>query len=73
MIAKLLERGPVLAQVMPADPNENMAVSLALSALAFAITLIMGIAASMITAVFITRTFFLIWLERKPAMSTLSI
>ena len=39
----------------------------------FAVTLIMGIAASMITAVFVTRTFFMIWLERRPAMSTLSI
>jgi preprotein translocase subunit SecD len=39
----------------------------------FAVTLIMGIAASMVTAIFVTRTFYMIWLERKPAMSTLSI
>jgi preprotein translocase subunit SecD len=39
----------------------------------FAVTLIMGIAASMITAVFVTRTFFMIWLDRRPAMPTLSI
>jgi preprotein translocase subunit SecD len=39
----------------------------------FAVTLIMGIIASMITAIFVTRTFFMIWLDRKPAMSTLSI
>ena len=39
----------------------------------FAITLIMGIAASMVTAIFVTRTFYMIWLERKPGMSTLSI
>jgi preprotein translocase subunit SecD len=39
----------------------------------FAVTLIMGITASMITAVFVTKTFFLIWLDRRPAMSTLSI
>ena len=39
----------------------------------FAVTLILGIIASMITAVFVTRTFFLIWLDRRPAMSTLSI
>ena len=39
----------------------------------FAVTLIMGIIASMITAVFVTKTFFLIWLDRRPAMSTLSI
>jgi preprotein translocase subunit SecD len=39
----------------------------------FAVTLILGIIASMVTAVFVTRTFFLIWLDRRPAMSTLSI
>jgi preprotein translocase subunit SecD len=39
----------------------------------FAVTLILGIAASMITAIFVTRTFFLVWLDRKPAMATLSI
>ncbi|MEP6686974.1 MAG: protein translocase subunit SecD [Gemmatimonadales bacterium] len=39
----------------------------------FAVTLIMGIVASMITAVFVTRTFFMIWLQRRPTMSTLSI
>ncbi len=39
----------------------------------FAVTLIMGIVASMITAIFVTRTFFMIWLDRKPAMTTLSI
>jgi preprotein translocase subunit SecD len=39
----------------------------------FAVTLIMGIIASMITAVFVTRTFFMIWLNRRPALSTLSI
>ncbi|HXV90630.1 MAG TPA: protein translocase subunit SecD [Gemmatimonadales bacterium] len=39
----------------------------------FAVTLIIGIAASMITAVFVTRTLFLIWLQRRPAMTTLSI
>lgn len=39
----------------------------------FAVTLIMGIIASMVTAVFVTRTFYMIWLNRRPAMSTLSI
>jgi preprotein translocase subunit SecD len=39
----------------------------------FAVTLIMGIVASMVTAVFVTRTFFMIWLSRRPTMSTLSI
>ena len=39
----------------------------------FAVTLIMGIIASMVTAVFVTRTFFMIWLQRRPTMTTLSI
>jgi preprotein translocase subunit SecD len=39
----------------------------------FAITLIIGIAASMISAVFVVKTLFLIWLNRRPNMVTLSI
>ena len=39
----------------------------------FAVTLILGIVASMVTAIFVTRTFFMIWLQRRPAMATLSI
>jgi preprotein translocase subunit SecD len=39
----------------------------------FAVTLILGIIASMITAVFVTRTLFILWLHRKPTMATLSI
>jgi preprotein translocase subunit SecD len=39
----------------------------------FAVTLIIGIAASMLSAVFVTRTLFLIWLQRRPAMTTLSV
>jgi preprotein translocase subunit SecD len=39
----------------------------------FAVTLAMGVAASMITAIFVTRTFFMIWLQRRPAAQTLSI
>ncbi|MBA3892488.1 MAG: protein translocase subunit SecD [Gemmatimonadales bacterium] len=39
----------------------------------FAVTLILGTAASMLTAIFITRTLFLIWMDRKPTMATLSI
>ena len=39
----------------------------------FAITLIIGIAASMISAIFVVKTFFLIWLYRRPDMVTLSI
>ena len=37
----------------------------------FAITLLIGLAASMISAVFVTRTLFLIWLQRRPTLSTL--
>ena len=37
----------------------------------FAITLLIGIVASMVTAIFVTRTFFMIWLQRRPAMTTL--
>jgi preprotein translocase subunit SecD len=39
----------------------------------FAITLLIGIFASMLSAVFVTRTFFLVWLQRRPAMVTLSV
>jgi len=39
----------------------------------FAVTLVLGIIASMVTAVFVTRTLFILWLQRKPAMATLSI
>jgi len=37
----------------------------------FALTLLVGLVASMVTAVFVTRTFFLIWVKRRPAMTTL--
>jgi protein-export membrane protein SecD/preprotein translocase SecF subunit len=37
----------------------------------FALTLLIGLVASMVTAVFVTRTFFLIWVQRRPAMTTL--
>jgi preprotein translocase subunit SecD len=39
----------------------------------FAITLLIGIFASMLSAIFVTRTFFLIWLQQRPAMTTVSI
>jgi preprotein translocase subunit SecD len=39
----------------------------------FAITLIIGIIASMITAIFVVRTFYMIWLRRRPDMQTLSV
>jgi preprotein translocase subunit SecD len=39
----------------------------------FAVTLTLGTLASMVTAIFVTRTFFMIWLDRQPSMTTLSI
>jgi preprotein translocase subunit SecD len=39
----------------------------------FAVTLIIGILASMITAIFVVRTFYMIWLQRRPDMVTLSV
>ncbi|HEX9632648.1 MAG TPA: protein translocase subunit SecD [Gemmatimonadales bacterium] len=39
----------------------------------FAVTLIVGILASFITAVFVTRTFFMIWMERRTATQELVI
>ena len=39
----------------------------------FAVTLTIGILASMLSAVFVTRTLFLIWLQRRPNMTTVSI
>ena len=34
----------------------------------FAVTLIIGIFASLVTAVFVTRTFYMLWLKRRPDM-----
>jgi preprotein translocase subunit SecD len=39
----------------------------------FAVTLILGILASMLTAIFVTRTFFLVYLQRRPGLQTVSI
>jgi preprotein translocase subunit SecD len=39
----------------------------------FAVMLILGVLASMVTAIFVTKTFFLIWLQRRPTMETLSV
>ncbi|MFL5505141.1 MAG: protein translocase subunit SecD, partial [Gemmatimonadaceae bacterium] len=40
----------------------------------FAVTLLAGIAASMITSIFVVRTFYMLWLDRsREAQSTLSI
>ena len=39
----------------------------------FGVTLTLGTLASMVTAIYVTRTFFMIWLQRRPNMTTLSI
>ncbi len=39
----------------------------------FAVTLLAGIAASMVTSIFVVRTFFLLWLSRNRSAQTLSI
>ena len=39
----------------------------------FAVTLIIGTLASMITAIFVTRTFFLIWLAKRTSTKPMSI
>jgi preprotein translocase subunit SecD len=39
----------------------------------FAVTLLAGIVASMFSSIFVTKTFFLVWLNRKGEQRTLSI
>lgn len=39
----------------------------------FAVTLLAGIAASMVTSIFVVRTFYMIWLSRSKSAQTLSI
>jgi preprotein translocase subunit SecD len=39
----------------------------------FAVTLIAGIAASLVTSIFVVRTFYLLWLNRSRGAQTLSI
>ena len=39
----------------------------------FAVTLIVGTLASMVTAIFVTRTFYLMWLARRSPTAPLSI
>jgi preprotein translocase subunit SecD len=39
----------------------------------FAVTLLAGIAASMVTSIFVVRTFYMIWLTRSKSVQTLSI
>jgi preprotein translocase subunit SecD len=39
----------------------------------FAVTLIAGISASMVTSIFVVKTFYLLWLNRTRGAQTLSI
>jgi preprotein translocase subunit SecD len=39
----------------------------------FAVTLIAGIVASMVTSIFVVKTFYLLWLNRSRGAQTLSI
>ena len=39
----------------------------------FAVTLALGLIASFFTAVFVTRTLFMLYLERRPTAATISI
>jgi len=39
----------------------------------FGVTLIIGILASMVTAVFVTRTLYLVWLKLRPGTTSLSV
>ena len=39
----------------------------------FAVTLVAGIVASMVSSIFVTKTFFLVWLQRSRGQQTLSI
>jgi len=39
----------------------------------FAVTLIAGIAASMVSSIFVVKTFFLLWLKKNKTAETLSI
>ncbi len=60
---------------MPAIIDSNVSTALTAAVLyqfgtgpvrGFAVTLIAGIAASMVTAIFVVRTFYIIWLNRTP-------
>lgn len=39
----------------------------------FAVTLIAGLVAALFTTIFVTKTFFLVWLNRSRGTQTLSI
>jgi preprotein translocase subunit SecD len=67
---------------MPAIVDSNISTILTASVLyqwgsgpvrGFAVTLIAGVAASMVAAIFVVRTFFLLWLTRSRGAQTLSI
>ena len=67
---------------MPAIIDSNVSTILTASVLyqygtgpvkGFAVTLIAGIIASLVSAIFIVRTFYLLWLQRTRGVQTLSI
>jgi preprotein translocase subunit SecD len=67
---------------MPAIVDSNVSTMLTAAVLyqygtgpvkGFAVTLIAGIAASLITSIFVVRTFYLLWLNRSRGAQTLSI
>ena len=67
---------------MPAIVDSNVSTILTAAVLyqygtgavkGFAVTLIAGIAASLVTSIFVVRTFYLIWLQRSRGAQTLSI
>ena len=67
---------------MPAIVDSNVSAALTAAVLyqfgtgpvrGFAVTLLAGIAASMVTAIFVVRTFYIIWLTRNTDQKALSI
>ena len=67
---------------MPAIVDSNVSTILTAAVLyqygtgpvkGFAVTLIAGIAASLVTSIFVVRTFYMIWLNRSRGAQTLSI
>ena len=67
---------------MPAIVDSNVSTMLTAAVLyqygtgpvkGFAVTLIAGIAASLVTSIFVVRTFYMVWLNRSRGAQTLSI
>ena len=67
---------------MPAIVDSNVSTILTAAVLyqygtgavkGFAVTLIAGIAASLVTSIFVVRTFYIVWLQRSRGAQTLSI